>query len=237
MILTDMKQTKLLTIGFTLLLMSNGEAQKSTIDTILWESGNYTLVSELGKVWIMENNDRTHKNVKIHTIDIVSGKIEYFFEGTFHDVLISNIERITPGKFYHNAIFFKKNNVPVIKLMMDDGIVYDNGSFKSHQKPTPIVAEEVVVEKPMNAYLSASALLVTAEQTTKDTTSNFDEIIFSDGKKLFVQILSITDGKVHYKRSDLLSGPLYIISLTKPGTLNKAKIIPSNGHIKIDYRN
>ncbi|MBK7817241.1 MAG: hypothetical protein IPJ60_06470 [Sphingobacteriaceae bacterium] len=52
-----------------------------------------------------------------------------------------------------------------------------------------------------------------------------------------VKILSITDGKFHYKRSDILSGPIYIISLTIPGTLKKARVIPNNGRKTIDYRN
>lgn len=236
MILTVMKQTKLITISFILLFISNGKAQKSTIDTLLWDSGNYTLVSELGKVWIIEKNNRKHKNVKIHTIDIASGKIEYFFEGTYHDVLIANVDRITPGKFYNNAIFFKKNSIPVIKLMMDDGITYDNGSFKSHQKPKPIIVEEVAVDEPAKTYTSAPTPSVNTQQTAEDTNTGYDEIIFSDGRKLSVKILSIVEGKVHYKRSDILSGPIYIISLTIPGTLSKARVIPNNGNKIIDYR-
>lgn len=232
-----MRQSKLITLSFTLLLMSYGKAQKNTIDTLLWDNGNYTLVSELGKVWIIEKNDRKHKNVKIQTIDIIAGKIEYYFEGTFHDVLINNIDRITPGKFYNNAIFFKKNNVPVIKLMIDDGMTYDNGSFKSYQKPTPVVIEEVVIEEPVAIHTETSAPSITTDQTTKSTTVVFDEIIFNDGKKLLVKILSISEGKVHYKRSDILSGPVYIISLTIPGTLIKAKVIPNNDCKIIDYRN
>ncbi len=217
--------------------MSYGKAQKNTIDTLLWDNGNYTLVSELGKVWIMEKNDRKHKNVKIHTIDIVAGKIEYFFEGTFHDVIISNIDRITPGKFYNNAIFFNKNNVPVIKFMIDDGMTYDNGSFKSHQKPRPVIVEEVEVKKPVITNSVASTPSVATEQIEENAEVVYDEIIFNDGRKLSVKILSITGGQVHYKRSDILSGPVYIISLTIPGTINKAKVIPTNGHKIIDYRN
>jgi hypothetical protein len=232
-----MKQTKLITLSFALLLMSYGKAQKNTVDTLLWDNGNYTLVSELGKVWIIEKNDRKHKNVKIHTIDISRGKIEYFFEGTFHDVLISNIARITPGKYYNNAIFFNINNVPVIKTMMEDGITYENGKFKSHQKPKPVIVEEVVVEKPVITKTVASTPSVSPEQTEENEEVVYDEIIFDNGKKLQVKILSITDGKVHYKRSDILSGPVYIISLTIPGTTNRAKVMPNNGHKIIDYRN
>jgi hypothetical protein len=217
--------------------MSYGKAQKSTIDTLLWDNGNYSLVSELGKVWVMEKNGRKHKNVKIHTIDIVAGKIEYFFEGTFHDVLITNIDRITPGKFYNYAIFFDKNNVPVIKLMMENGFAYDNGNFKSHQSPRPIVIEEVEAKKPVITNSITYTPSVNTTIATENSTAGFDEIIFDNGKKLSVKILSIADGKVHYKRSDILSGPVYIISLTIPGTMNKARVIPNNGYKIIDYRN
>ncbi len=232
-----MKQSKLITVSLALLIMSYGKAQKNTVDTLLWDNGNYTLVSELGKVWIREYNDRKHKDVKIHTLDIVAGKIEYFYEGTFHDVLISNIERITPGKFYNNAIFFNKNNVPVVKTMMEDGITYDNGSFKSHQKPKPVILAEVVVEKPVITKTVAPTHSNTTQQKVENTQVVYDEIIFYNGKKILVKILSITDGKVHYKRSDILSGPIYIISLTIPGTLKKARVIPNNGRKTIDYRN
>ncbi len=232
-----MKQSKLITVSLALLIMSYGKAQKNTVDTLLWDNGNYTLVSELGKVWIREYNDRKHKDVKIHTLDIVAGKIEYFYEGTFHDVLISNIERITPGKFYNNAIFFNKNNVPVVKTMMEDGITYDNGSFKSHQKPKPVILAEVVVEKPVITKTVAPTHSNTTQQKVENTQVVYDEIIFDNGKKILVKILSITDGKVHYKRSDILSGPIYIISLTIPGTLKKARVIPNNGRKTIDYRN
>ncbi|MBK7311600.1 MAG: hypothetical protein KBG47_04500 [Bacteroidia bacterium] len=237
MILMIMKQSKLITVSLALLIMSYGKAQKNTVDTLLWDNGNYTLVSELGKVWIREYNDRKHKDVKIHTLDIVAGKIEYFYEGTFHDVLISNIERITPGKFYNNAIFFNKNNVPVVKTMMEDGITYDNGSFKSHQKPKPVILAEVVVEKPVITKTVAPTHSNTTQQKVENTQVVYDEIIFYNGKKILVKILSITDGKVHYKRSDILSGPIYIISLTIPGTLKKARVIPNNGRKTIDYRN
>lgn len=226
-----MKQCKLILLSFALLLLSYAKAQKNTIDTILWDNGNYSLVSELGKVWVIEKNDRKHKNVKIHRIDTALGRIEYYFEGTFHDVVINNVERITPGKFYNNAIFFKKNKVPVIKLMMDDGMTYDYGSFKNHQKPRPVVAEEVVVEKPITNTPSLSL-----EKTKDNTPIAFDEIIFNNGKKLSVKILSIKDGEIHYKRSDILSGPVYIISLTIPGTIKVARVIQNNGHKTIDYK-
>lgn len=232
-----MKQTKLITLSFTLLLLSYAKAQKNTIDTILWDNGNYSLVSELGKVWIIEKNDRKHKNVKIHKIDTALGRIEYYFEGTFHDVVINNIERITPGKFYTNAIFFKKNKVPVIKLMIDDGFTYDHGSFKSRQKPKPIVIEEVVVEEPVITNPVTSTTSFSLEKTAEDAPVVFDVIIFNDGRKLSVKILSIKGGEIHYKRADILSGPVYIISLSIPGTLKVAKVIPNNGHKIIDYRN
>ncbi len=222
-----MKQGLLTTTLLTTLFIGHIKGQKSTLDTILWDNGNYTLVSELTKVWIFETNGRTHKKVTIHTIDTLSGKVEYYFEGTYHDVLISNIELIAPAKFYDNAILFDKNKMPTIQAMVLDGDASNDVSFKSQGNIGSLVVPTIKNEtKPT----------IQTDQVATNTIEVHDEIIFSNGKKLLVKIISIADGIVKYKRADLPNGPLYVVSLSIPGTFVKARITSSD-HKTIDYRN
>lgn len=222
-----MKQSLLIFTLLVSLSLGSLKAQKNTIDTILWDNGNYLLVSELTRVWIFETNGRTHKKVTIHTIDTLSGKVEYYSEGTYHDVLISNIESIAPGKYYDNAILFNEKKIPSVKNTVLDGDAYNDARFRSHKSVNSVIAEKTKTEVIPTTQ---------TDQTVTNTNDAYDEIIFSNGKKLFVKIVSIANGKVSYKRADLQNGPLYIVSLSIPGTLFSAKIT-STDHKIIDYRN
>lgn len=201
--------------------MGHLKGQKNTLDTIFWNNGDFVLVSELKHVWIIQTNGRIHRRVDIQSIDTASGKLEYYLEGTFHDVLIANIDLITPGKYYRNLIYFKDNKQPVVKYNDLDAIDNDFDAFNNHKRVKPVVAVETKT--------------VQVEQTITNSSETFDEIIFSSGKTLLVKVISIIDGKLNYKRADLLDGPTYIVSLTIPGTLTSAKITNS-GHKIIDYR-
>jgi hypothetical protein len=222
-----MKQSLIITTLLIILLSGNVKGQKGAIDTVFWDNGNFILVSELINVWIFETNGRTHKKVKIHTIDTLSGKIEYYLEGTYHDVLISNIESIAPAKFYDNAILFDTKKIPAVRMTVLDGDPSNDVRFKSHKRVNPI---------PVITRESEQTPVTETNQSVSKTNEVYDEIIFATGKKILVKIVSTAGGNVSYMRADLLNGPLYIVSLLIPGTSLSAKIT-STDHKIIDYRN
>jgi hypothetical protein len=217
-----MKKMKRILTTLLLIFIYKGTAQNNTIDTLLWENGNYSVVSELGPVWITQKKGPTLKKVKINAIDTASGKIEYYFEGTYHDVLITNIESITPGKFYNQALFFRNKNTPVIVRVPADNQYEIKSDFIAH----PSLRTQTLPKDDM-------AEVKEAEPEQNETNSS---IIFPDGKKFAIKLLAINTENVSYKRLDLLNGPTYILDLSIPGSTKRAKVNTVNGHVIIDYR-
>lgn len=221
-----MKKVKLLIWLILPIVIEKGFAQ---IDTIKWDNNRYTLINELGKVWIEQYKGSMIKNVKIHKIDTSNSKIEYINEGTLHDVFIYNIRKITPGKYYNHFIRFT-GKIPTI-FINTNYPEYDSFKYNEIEKP---------IKKTVNAQVTYTV------NTTKEVPTPQQEdtaikpgadarIVFENGKYLDVKLVALTHDQVSYKRMDLLNGPLYVFELTIPGTLKKAKVIRENGLTTIDY--
>jgi hypothetical protein len=223
-----MKKAKLIII---LLLTFNYKdvAQTHTVDTIQWYNGNYSVVSELDPVWIDLKKGATIKDAKLHTIDTTSGKIEYLLDGTYHDVFVSDVKKIQPGKFYDEVITFKDNRTAHIDIDPSAEFSYNvKSKFKSRVTPKPRVAvkkEEVKQE--------VKEIIVAEENDYSQANS---AIIFSNEKKLHIKLLSVNGEYISYKRLDLLNGPTYFLNLGIPGSMKKARVNTVNGYTIIDYR-
>lgn len=190
------------------------------------------MLSELGPVYIEPKKGKSFKVIRINSIDTVSGKVEYLAEGVFHDIRISNINRIAPAESYNTALFFENGNKPKIKFVIEYDSFRNFETFKSHE---PVKQKKEESNKPI------------IKKEKKDSVTNtkvlFDQlkpplaqdtIIFSD-KKLVVKIISIDDETVTYKRADLLEGPLYSIKIRIPGRTTNAIITTKNKITIVDY--
>ena len=226
-----MKQIQIILIILPLIMALASEAQTSTCDTLYWENNNYSLTSELGQVWIHLKKGRSFKVTRINYIDVKAGKIEYLSEGVFHDVKIENIEKITPGKFYNNALSFDKENVPVIRSVFGNNQFEDLISFKSYTLPKKELSASPVI-KTEKRDSSITNYKASANQINSDLAQ--DVIIFSD-KQIVVKIISIDEETVSYKRADLMDGPVYTIKLRIPGRMTSAKVTHNKNFIVIDY--
>jgi hypothetical protein len=221
-----MKKAKLLLTLLLPLIGHKGLGQNNTIDTVLWDNENYSVIQELDPVWIDLKKGSTIKDARLHTIDTTSGKVEYLLDGTYHDVLISNIEKIQPGKFYDHVMVFKGDRTPLIEIYEVDEFLYTViAKFKSHVKVKPVIKNE---DKP-----EVKAVVVKAEVDYSQANS---AIIFSNGNKIHIKLLSINSQNISYKRLDLLEGPTYIMNLAIPGSSKQARVNTVNGYTIIDYR-
>lgn len=213
--------------AIALLIIYKSTAQSNVIDTLVWDNGNYSLVSELDPVWIDQKKGPTIKYARIHTIDIAKGQIEYLLDGTYHDLLISNVEKILPGKYYDHVIVFKTEQTPtIIREEFYDFSYSVKGKFPSKGllRQKPVIKEEApkaaeVTEPIENEYAQANSA-----------------IIFENGKKMHIKLISINSQNISYKRLDLLNGPTYIMNLSIPGSMKQARVNVVNGYTIIDYR-
>lgn len=222
-----MKKVKLLIWLIVPIVIEKGFAQ---IDTIKWDNNRYTLINELGKVWIDQYKGPMVKDVKIHKIDTAKGKIEYIREGTLHDVFIYNIRKITPGKFYNQFIRFT-GNVPTV-FINTNYPEYDSFKYNMFEKPV----KKTVSPPPTNTISTTKENLPIKKEEAPELNAGADaRIVFENGKYLDVKLIGLTADQVSYKRLDLLNGPLYVFELTIPGTLKQAKVIRKDGFTIIDY--
>jgi hypothetical protein len=93
-----MKATLLILI--TAMLYNIASAQTNKVDSIFWDNGDVSLLSELGNVWIILKKGSDLKDVRIREIKKEKGMIVYEKEKTLHDVYINNIKKVQAGKTF-----------------------------------------------------------------------------------------------------------------------------------------
>ena len=214
------------------------QAQKIANDTIQWQIDRYSILSELGRVNIEVKQGRDVKNALITKIDTSRNKIEYYSEGTLHDLFMNKIIEITPTTPHQYALYFIQNKYPIIKRKLTFEAYEDCVEFKYYiqNKTTPKIEKPISVippKKDSSIETKDTALVIKTIPVTDPTAK--DLIIFPGGKQLAVKILEITNETVSYKRADLMDGPVYKILLIQPETNTPAQIITNSGRTIIDY--
>lgn len=195
-----MKASRTILIAFCFLLIHAGaKAQSQKNDTIQWDNGNVTLLSDLNKVWIIVKKGDDLKDVRVREIKKEKGVLVYEKDKCLHDIYINNIKKIEPGKYSTHSMFFYPDNTPYIKekyQQMDAMVNYS--SFKSIQMPEPVIQP-----KPVEKVAE-----VKQEFTPNSTVC--DTIIDAFGNITLAKVLDVNSKLISYKKLSNMDGPVYI---------------------------
>lgn len=175
---------------------------------VLWENGDQTLLSDIGKVWIKLQSGTTLKDVKIWEINLSTASLTYEKGGTLHDLSIAKINYIAAGHNSRNLLYVDQENNLKIKsagALFDE---YDNYTdFK--------VSRTAYESKKFNVHTQDTAreknIIPPKQNGTGE--ANPDIIVKPDGSLIYARIVSISAKEIVYKRSDVPDGPDYVISI------------------------
>ncbi len=200
--------------------------QNQTNDTIWWKDqpNTYSLLSEITTVTIKLNNGSQIKDVSLRNLDCNSSKIEYKGQGVLHDVYISEIKMIVPGKHYYQVMEFDKDNKPSLKIANQIDPLKDYSKFPKHTLPQQ-KSDAPILSPSINT--SSLANTTTINHTTKPA----DTLILNNGKIILIHIQSLEGRNLRYKRVDVPDGPIYNVN-TGSAVIKQYKL-----NYTIDYSN
>lgn len=201
----------LFTIVFLIasLLHSTASAQEIKTDSVFWDNGDVSLLSELGPVWIILKKGSDLKGVRINEIKKQKGMLIYEKEKCLHDVSIANIKKIQAGKYSLSSMYFYPDNTPYIKkdyLRLDAMITYsDFKSFKisaihevksnaGNQVHEPF--SNTILNQPSDSKIICDTIIDEAGHIT------LAKIIEMDAKFLSYKKFTNPDGPVYLKSSE-----------------------------------
>lgn len=200
-----------LTASLIILSINSFACFSQTVDTVWWEDrSKHIVIKEQNKVWIHLKKGRKLKNVKINAINMTNGRIEYLSGGVFHDQLISEVKKITPGNDYGEVIYFKNDSLPVVKEEFNPHSITITGFFVSHE-----------IKNNTDIYYAGY---------TPQNENTADTLFYSDGKMLLIKVKEISDFMLIYKRLDLPDGPLYRMDIAD------AEVRSFNNIYSIDFQ-
>ncbi len=196
------------TIIFILMAIQWAIGQKTNNDTIWWKDkpNSYTLLSELNTVTIKLNNGSQRKDVMIRQVDSYSGKIEYKGEGVLHDVLISEIKMIIPGKHYYHVVEFDKNNKPLIKITNQIDPFKEYVKFPEHTLPKKYLQTSLSKAPDSTSYTNMKS-------KNDPDVKPVDTLILNNGRVILIHVQGIEDRNLRYKRADVPNGPIYNVGI------------------------
>lgn len=197
---------KILILIITVLFSCGSFAQSSDRNDLIisWENGNVTLLKDLGKVWIDLKKGNTIKNAQLWEVKSLDGKIVYEKDGSLHDMLIANINAMYAGENSVNELYFDISNNPRIRkaekglneweAFSDFKVSYHVSSIKNDKKNPEVKNSAAETESAYNSI-------------------EHDTLVKATGEMMQVKIISMTETEIRYKRSDLPSGPVYILNI------------------------
>lgn len=205
-----MRTTAIVFLLLVLSLQNNLTAQNIKADSIFWDDGRTSILSQLGPIWILVKQGSDKKDVRIVEIKKEKGILVYEQEKTLHDIAIHNIEKIQPGKHPLSSMLFYPDNTPYIKreyFRLDALVNYSD--FK---------------------YISGIAIRSTQPQVQKPEikTEIFgcDTLIEESGQVRVVKIIEVDSKFIIYKTSG--SGPNYVKCTNNAGITRYVKCITVN---------
>lgn len=198
----------------TVFLYDTINGQTSKVDSIFWDNGNVSFLSDLNEVWIIQKNGGPLKDVHIREIKKEKGILVYEKEKTLHDVLIGNIKKIQPGKHSLSVMYFYADNTPYIKkmyLQMDAMVTYSD--IKSVKNPNwnaeaPVQPSAQKTEENPESYTMITGSLY----PNTNINATCDTLKEENGLITHAKIIEINSKTIRYKKIKNLTGPVYVRS-------------------------
>lgn len=197
--------------------------------TAFWSNGDVTRQSDLGPVWIVKTNGKIVKEAKIREYNKAKGKLVYERERTLHDIETFNIRSITKSSNCAHHIYFDKEGNPIVTKNPEYAYGYDNSDFKKSEiastkeatQSSTISLKENNVNK--NDSVSSKQIATVKAETSEPNKLSVpvaspspntnvivcDTVVKSDGRRVLVKILELSEFEIRYKRMDYLTGPVY----------------------------
>jgi hypothetical protein len=195
----ELKRIILTTLAF--LSLTKGIAQQPDL-LIMWDSGDATLLKDLGKVNIDLKQGKTVKNARIYDIQKDKGKIVYEKDGCLHDKNISAVNAITAVGNSRSAIYFELNE-PIIKMNRDLDYLSSYVDFKVSYTAFELRKNKQADIQPTIVKTDITLYHVELGKRTNDT------IVKANGEIVVARIIHLTEKELSYKRADLIDGPVY----------------------------
>ena len=206
--------------------------------TAFWPNGDVTRQADLGQVWIIKTNGKIVKEAKIREYHKAKGKLVYERERTLHDIETFNIKSITKSSNCAHHIYFDKEGNPMVTKNPEYAFGYDNSDFKkselasskqaaqtttSSSKAENVQRRDSISSKHTPKLTVDTAIVLkkviapVAYSSTNTYASVCDTVVKSDGTRVLVKILELSEFEIRYKRMDYLTGPVYNL-IIKPET-------------------
>jgi len=187
-----------------LLINSKVISQSSKVDSIFWNNGNVSLLSELDRVWIIQKKGNTIKDARIVEIKKDKGVLVYEKEKCLHDISINYISKIQPGKYPQSIMVFQADNTPNINRLYEYLDHYSEPSdFKCVIKKES--DKNAVQPKPLTKAPVSPPLVISNENVHLN-----DTLINEEGIVIPIKIISIENKILNYKKANNPDGPIYV---------------------------
>lgn len=193
----------ILLITTALLYANVSQSQSVSNDSVFWDNGNLSLLSDQGRVWIIQKKGGTIKEAHIVEIKKDKSILVYEKEKCLHDVSIGNISKIIPGKNAISAMYFQEDNTPIIKKYYEKvGRYLDPTDFKH----TVLfkVEPKITISSPNQQSAIQTVLIQNNNAISCDT------LIDEEGVAIPIKIISIESKTINYKKLTNPNGPIYV---------------------------
>jgi len=193
---------------------------------ISWDNGNVTIMKDLGQVWIYTRKGQVIKKARIWEIQKERFSITYECEGSLHDLLIANIEKITAGMSSKDALYFE-GNIPRIRTDEYYYMALNPSVFK-----VSYTAEQLKQASANTSSASSTSTIQAGGNAGTVSSGANDTIQRYDGSLVPARVTLINPAEIKYTRTDIPNSPVYTIA---NNSQTEIKRYPS--HIKIIMKN
>lgn len=199
-----MKAFQLILIAaFSLLTTGEINSQIAKNDSIFWDNGNVSILSELDRVWILQKKGGTIKDARLLEIKKEKGVLVYEKEKCLHDISIGNIAKITPGKNAISMMYFQADNTPNIKKIYESiDLFLEPTDFKcavKHHKEQEKPSPKVITPPETNTIIIKN-----------NSNVSCDTLIDEEGQVIPIKITLLQAKMLNYKKMMNPDGPTYV---------------------------
>ncbi|HRD37804.1 MAG TPA: hypothetical protein PLC65_04165 [Bacteroidia bacterium] len=199
-----MKAIHPLLILFVIVFINELQGQNKNNDTIFWDNGNISLLSDLGRIHIVKKKGANITEARIYEIKKEKGVLVYEKDKCLHDISISNIENIQPGYNPLAILLFKEDNTPYIKELYK--------KTDSYNEPTNFkiaAVKQIITPKARVIPTQQQKSLIDSSSTLQH-----DVLIDLEGNEWPIKILIVQENILEFKKTSNLDGPIYVKTFT-----------------------